>query len=333
MALALPRRAWTRRLAAFASVAVLVTAAACGASPSSAPAPEQRAASETPGASAPAPEAPTPTPSPTPEQLELPRGGTEIFPDYRLFGYSGAPDAPGQGRLGIGNLNKRVVEMEKRAKPYKGGREILPVMELIATTVHSTPGKDGMYRTRIEDKVVKQWLKTARKNEAILLLNIQPGRADFIDEVKAYEKWLKEPDVGLALDPEWAIGKGQVPGRVFGKTTGKELNGVAKWTADLVEENNLPEKVIVYHQLRADVVNKEGGLKEHEGVVLVKSIDGIGPPGAKVELYKRIMKDAPKFVSPGFKLFYEEDAEGASRLMTSKEVMALKPRPEYILFE
>lgn len=321
------------RLVALASVGVLA-ASACSPSPSSAPAPGQETtAVEAPEASAPVSEPAEPTPSPTPEQLELPRGGTEIFPEYRLFGYSGAPDAPGQGRLGIGSLNKRVVEMEKRAKPYKGGRKIMPVMELIATTVHATPGKDGTYRTRIEDKVIKQWLKTARKNDAILLLNIQPGRATFIDEVKAYEKWLKEPDVGLALDPEWSIGKGQVPGRVFGKTTGKKLNGVAEWTANLVKENNLPEKVIVYHQLRSDVVKKEGGLKEHEGVVLVKSIDGIGPPGPKVALYKDIIKDAPKFVHPGFKLFYEEDAEGASRLMTSKEVMALKPRPEYILFE
>ena len=330
----LTRKSLTRtrtRLAVLTTAGLLVSTVACGASPSESPAGGQESTAPAPVTSTQA--APSPTPSPTPEQLELPRGGTEVFPEYRLFGYSGAPDAPGQGRLGIGNLNKRVVEMEKRAKPYQGGRKIMPVMELIATTVHGVPGKDGMYRTRIDEKVIKQWLKTARKNEAMLLLNIQPGRADFIDEVKAYEKWLKEPDVGLALDPEWAIGKGQVPGRVFGKTTGKELNGVAKWTADLVAENNLPEKVIVYHQLRADVVGKEGGLKEHEGVVLVKSIDGIGPPGPKVALYDDIIKDAPKFVHPGFKLFYEEDSAGASTLMTSKEVMALKPRPEYILFE
>ena len=318
-------------LAVLTTTGLLFSTVACGASPADSPAAGKESSAPAPVTSTQA--APSPTPSPTPEQLELPRGGTEIFPEYRLFGYSGAPDAPGQGWLGIGNLDKRVVEMEKRAKPYQGGRKIMPVMELIATTVHSVPGKDGTYRTRIEEKVIKQWLKTARKNEAMLLLNIQPGRADFLDEVKAYEKWLKEPDVGLALDPEWAIGKGQVPGRVFGKTTGNELNGVARWTADLVAENNLPEKVIVYHQLRADVVGKEGGLKEHEGVVLVKSIDGIGPPGPKIALYDDIIEDAPKFVHPGFKLFYEEDSEGASKLMTAKEVMALKPRPEYILFE
>ncbi|REK89253.1 SDR family NAD(P)-dependent oxidoreductase [Streptomyces inhibens] len=34
----------------------------------------------------------------------------------------------------------------------------------------------------------------------------------------------------------------------------------------------------------------------------------------------------------GFKLFYEEDAQG-SRLMTPKEVLALRPQSEYVMYE
>lgn len=142
-----------------------------------------------------------------------------VFPDYRLFGYSGSPWSPGQGRLGIGKLDDRLVELERRAKPFLGGRKLMPIMELIATTVHGVPGKDGMYRTWEKDSVIADWLAAARRHKAMLLLNIQPGRAEFIDEVKHYERWLREPDVGLALDPEWAVGKGQIPGRTFGSTT------------------------------------------------------------------------------------------------------------------
>ena len=43
-----------------------------------------------------------------PQAQELPRGGTEIFPDFRLFGYSGLPGSPGMGRMGIGDLDERV---------------------------------------------------------------------------------------------------------------------------------------------------------------------------------------------------------------------------------
>lgn len=275
---------------------------------------------------------PTPTPTPTPAP-ELPRGGRSIFPEYRLFGYSGAPDAPGQGRLGIGDLSERVVEMEKRAAPYAKGRKVMPVMELIATTVHSSAGKDGMYRTRIDDAVIKEWLAVARKHDAMLLLNIQPGRADFLDEIKAYEKWLVEPDVGLALDPEWAVEEGQRPGATFGHTSGAELNECAQWVSQLVAKHNLPEKVMLYHQLNPGVVRNEKNLKPAKGVEMIKSVDGIGSPGAKQDTYNNVVKAMPKFVHPGFKLFYSEDVDTGARLMTPAEVMALKPVPEYVLFE
>lgn len=276
--------------------------------------------------------APSPTPTPTPAP-ELPRGGRTLFPAYRLFGYSGAPGAEGQGRLGIGDLDERVVEMEKRAQPYAKGRKVMPIMELIATTVHGSPGKDGMYRSRIDDSVIQEWLTTARKHKAMLLLNIQPGRATFTSEIKAYEKWLKEPDVGLALDPEWRMGPGEVPMKTFGHVKAAELNECAQWVSDLVAEHNLPEKVMLYHQLNEGVVVNEPALKPAKGVVMIKSVDGIGSPGAKVDTWKRVVAKKPKFVHGGFKLFYLEDVQTGGRLMTPAEVMALKPTPEYILFE
>lgn len=256
-----------------------------------------------------------------------------MFPRYRLVGYSGYPGAPALGRLGVGNLDDRITEIEKRAKPYAKGRTIMPILELITTVVQPRPGRDGLYRSRIDDSVIKTHLAAARRHKAMLLLDIQPGRADFLDEVKAQERWLKEPDVGLALDPEWAIGPGQVPGRVFGRTTGAELDGVARWVSTLVEKNELPEKVIVYHQLRVDIVQKEIGLKKHAGVVVVKSVDGIGSAGAKTATYKAVTKSLPSFVHPGFKLFYDEDRASGSALMPPRQVMALKPTPEYILYE
>jgi hypothetical protein len=247
-------------------------------------------------------------------------------------GYSGLTGASTLGRLGTGPLDQRVREMQQRGKPYAAGREVLPVLEVIATIVQASPGRDGTYRTRIGDDQIATYLKAARKGKGLLLLNIQPGRADFLDEAKAYRRWLREPDVGLALDPEWAIGPGQVPGRVFGRTTGAELNSVAAYLADVVEEEDLPEKVLVYHQLAPSIVRKESGLKAHRGVALVKSVDGIGVAAAKVATYKAVNRTTPDHVHPGFKLFYTEDAE-SGRLMSPEQVLALKPRPDYVLYE
>ena len=129
------------------------------------------------------------------------------LPEYRLVGYAGLTGAKTLGRLGTGPLDQRVRELERRASPYANGREILPVLEVIATVVQGSPGRDGKYRFRISDQQIATYLKAARKRKALLLLNIQPGRSEFLPEAKAYEKWLREPDVGVALDPEWAMDK------------------------------------------------------------------------------------------------------------------------------
>ncbi len=85
------------------------------------------------------------------------------------------------------------------------------------------------------------------------MLAIQPGRSDFVTEVKYYDKWLKEPDVGVALDPEWRLGEGQFAPEVFGNVTGDELDRTAAYLSAFVKAHDLPEKVMLYHQLRVDI--------------------------------------------------------------------------------
>ena len=263
----------------------------------------------------------------------MPRGGRDVFPRYRLVGYAGVTGASTLGRLGTGPLDQRVTEIEGRAKPYAAGREILPVVEVIATVVQGSPGRDGEYRVRLTDAQIAKYHKAARKHRAVMLLNLQPGRSESITETKAFQKWLKEPDVGVALDPEWAMDRGQRPGGVYGHTTGAELDEVARYLSGLVKQYNLPEKVMVYHQVARSVVRKESGLKDHDGVVAIKSVDGLGHPGPKKNIYWVVNKTTPKFVHAGFKLFYTEDRRHGGRLMTPNEVLGLKPPPEYVMFE
>jgi hypothetical protein len=279
-----------------------------------------------------------PAPSPQrkttkPAQATLPRGGRDVFPRYRLVGYAGVTGASTLGRLGTGPLDQRVAEIERRAKPYAAGREILPVVEVIATVVQGSPGRDGKYRVRLTNTQIAKYHKAARKHRAVMLLNLQPGRSEFITEAKAFQNWLKEPDVGIALDPEWAMDRGQRPGAAYGHTTGAELDEVARYLSGLVKQYDLPEKVMVYHQVARSVVRKESGLKDHDGVVAIKSVDGLGHPGPKKGTYRVVNKTTPKFVHAGFKMFFTEDRRHGGRLMTPQEVLGLKPRPEYVMFE
>lgn len=276
-------------------------------------------------------DAPTATPTPTPP-AELPRGGRKIFPEHRLIGYAGGRSAA-FGRLGIDDIDKRAAEIEDFGAEYTpDGKTPMPIFELIAVIAHPSPTDSGLYRTHEPAEVIDEYLAAARRHDALLVLNVQPGRADFLDDVQALERWLVEPDVGLALDPEWAVESSQVPGRNLGSTTGEELDSVASYLSDLVREHDLPEKVLIYHQFHIASVRDEKELRPYPGVALVKSIDGVGVPAEKVATWDRLTDDLPHYVRSGFKLFFDEDTQRGP-LMTADEVLELRPQPWYVLYE
>ncbi|WP_410671574.1 hypothetical protein [Amycolatopsis sp. cmx-4-68] len=269
-----------------------------------------------------APPAPPATPAPPPPNpLEK----------TLLVGYCGAPGSKALGRM-TGDLDAAGRELRRRTRDFPAGRPITPVVELIATTVHRTPGADGMYRSRCSDETVRDYLDAARALNGLLLLNIQPGRADFLPEVQAYERWLTEPDIGVALDPEWAVEPGVVPGKKFGRTTGSELDGVAQYLGRLAETRRLPAKIMIYHQVAASIVRDEAELRAHPGVSVVKVVDGIGAAADKKATWKTLMKTKPDHVHAGFKLFFDEDTRHAA-LMTPADVLSLTPTPSYVLYE
>ncbi|MFI1160028.1 hypothetical protein [Streptomyces sioyaensis] len=331
-----------RRMLAVTAAAGLGVLTGCGGAASRAdPAPK----ASPPGGSRSSPSAgtgaPGPSGSPTAQQParpakrrrpELPRGGRELFPRYRLVGFCGLPGAAALGRLGTGEPGQRAAEVEKVAHRYAAGREPLPVLELLATVANATAGPDGTYRSRTPAATIRRFHRVARDRRALLLLNIQPGRAAVLDEVKALRDWLVHPDVGIALDPEWEMARGQVPGDTYGRTDGHELTEVARYLSGLVEAHDLPQKPLVFHQVATSVVRAQSALRPQPGVALIKSADGIGSPGLKRGTWQRLVHDLPDGLHTGFKLFYEEDAQG-SRLMTPKEVLALRPQPAYVMYE
>ena len=106
------------------------------------------------------------------------------------------------------------------------------------------PGEGGCTARASRDAVIGRYLRAARSAKALLVLDIQPGRSDFFTETTRLERWLREPDVGLALDPEWRMGPAEVPGQVIGSVEAREVNAMSAWLAQLVERNDLPQKLL-----------------------------------------------------------------------------------------
>jgi hypothetical protein len=267
--------------------------------------------------------------TPTPKPKELPTGGRRIFPDYRVVGYYGAPQAAELGILGIGKPETAVKRLRKQAKPYaRKTRPTLLALELISTIVTAAPGETGLYRSHQPDNIIRRYLKAARKAKALLVLDIQPGRDDFFTETKRLKKYLKEPDVGLALDPEWRMGPNEIPGKVIGSVEAREVNATSAWLAQLVKENNLPEKLFIVHQFTDGMIENKASVKPREGLAMVFNVDGFGNPANKLSKWDIFTKQRPH-LNDGYKLFYKEDVN----LMSPKQVMRMKPRPDLVMYE
>jgi len=261
--------------------------------------------------------------------VELPRGGRTLLHDRRIVAFYGAPQDDELGELGIGSPASAARRLERQARRYaRPSRPVLPAMELIAVTAAAHAGEDGRYNTRQDDAVIERYLRAARRAKALLLLDIQPGRSDFFTEATRLEKWLREPDVGLALDPEWRMGPGEVPGQVIGSVEAREVNAVSAWLAGLVERRRLPQKLFLIHQFTDDMVD-DTQLRERPGLAMVLNADGFGTKELKRVKYHAFTSSPRRFFHKGFKLFYREDTD----LMKPREVLRLRPPPDVVIYE
>ncbi|MBA3746739.1 MAG: hypothetical protein H0W96_04495 [Solirubrobacterales bacterium] len=262
-------------------------------------------------------------------RAQLPGGGRRIFPDRRVVAFYGAPQSPRLGILGIGDPDRAAAKLERVARSYeRKTRPVLPGFELIATIANADPGDDGLFRTHQSHATIERYLLAARRAKALLLLDIQPGRGDFLSEAKRLERWLREPEVGLALDPEWHVGPGEVPGKTIGSVKASQINAVSSYLSDLVQKHDLPEKLFVIHQFTQDMIEGKAQVRRRPGLAVTMNVDGFGTPAAKISKYDAFTAEAARF-HDGFKLFYEED----SGLMSPAAVLALGPPPDLVIYE
>jgi len=266
---------------------------------------------------------------PEPRPAALPRGGRTILPDFRVVAYYGAPQDDELGILGIGSPRRAARLLERQAKPYaRRRRPVLPAFELIAAIVTSEPGAGGDHSMRQADSTIRRYLRVARAHRMLLLLDIQPGYAPFLEEAKALERWLREPDVGLALDPEWSMKPPLLPAQEIGSTDAATVNEVSRYLSGIVRRRHLPEKLLVVHRFTGDMIRGEHELERNPGVALVVNVDGFGDQPNKISKYREFTKDLPRRFN-GFKLFYHEDLN----LMKPHQVLRLRPQPDLVVYE
>jgi hypothetical protein len=259
---------------------------------------------------------------------ELPGGGRRLFPDRLVVALYGSPLTHRLGRLGLGPPSFAAEALRHQARAYAGARPILPALEVVSTVARGTPGPDGSFTNLLSEDVIEAYLAQARDLQGLLILDIQPGRRSFADEVRRYERFLKEPDVGLALDPEWRVGPGEVPGRVVGRVKAAEVNLVIDYLAAIVRRYDLPQKLLVIHQFTHFMIEDRHRLHIPPELAVTFDIDGVGKRAAKIANYEDLAA-GPKGSHQGIKLYYTRDVG----LMAPWEILGLEPQPDLVIYQ
>lgn len=262
---------------------------------------------------------------------ELPRGGLTLFPRNRIVAFYGNHTAAAMGVLGEQPPDQAYDRLWDQAAPYEvlGDRQVLPTFELIVTVATAGPGDDGDYSKWSSPDQIQPWLDAARRDGVYLLLDIQPGRSDFLTEVRRYETFLMQPDVGIALDPEWRMDADEVPGRSVGEVDAAEVNAVADYLAELVRTHALPQKLLVVHQFQTRMVERRDLIGNPAELAVLFHMDGHGSQGAKRNTYAAVSDSTGRWWN-GFKLFYDEDTD----MMEPAELLGtVQPIPDLISYQ
>jgi hypothetical protein len=254
-------------------------------------------------------------------------GGDSLFPENRIVAFYGAPQLPAT-IVGRKTPSAAASKLVSQAAEYGGvkRRPVIAAFDLIAVIATSSRGPDRKYRFRQDPFVISTYLERARAIGARLMLDIQPGRANVVAEVRALAPWLAQPDVDLSIDPEWNVGRKGVPGRTRGSIRARKVNRASAELQEMVDANALPPKALVVHQFRKRSVRKRRRLVERPDVDVALNFDGIGKPQAKKAGYAQLA--SPKLFN-GFSLFYRLDR----RLMKPRAVLRLDPQPDFVLYQ
>jgi hypothetical protein len=258
----------------------------------------------------------------------LPLGGRTVLPRYRVVAYYGAPGNAALGVLGHWSPDAAAAHIRRTAAQYGGfGRRVQPAMELIATVAQASSGPDGLYSAPVSQTAVAHYLAAARRHKMLLILDFQPGRGDFLPQVKQFASFLTDPWVGVALDPEWKVGPHQRPAHVIGHAPAASINAVSAYLAGIVRAHHLPQKLFVLHEFTLSMIPNRTAVVRHPELATVFHADGHGTIANKRAIYKYL--HFPRDAGAGFKLFLREDA----KLMTPLQVMRLSSRPDLVTYQ
>ena len=279
--------------------------------------------------SAPAPPAAPRAPGQS-DPLPSTRQSSRVLDTSLLVTWYGNPWSERMGILGRMKGETLAAGLKRQAAAYAAvtDKSVVPAYELVAVIGQPQPGRDGRYRRRESRQVIDRMLREARAAGFKLILDVQTGHSSVLAELSYLAPYLQEPDVYLALDPEFSMGNGGVPGQRIGQMHADDVNDAIAVLEYLQERYQLPPKVLIVHQFTMDMLPDKDKIWNSSALDVVLVADGFGSPALKRNTYSMVLRQHPLAYS-GFKLFYIQD----TNLLQPSQVLALTPSPSVIIYQ
>lgn len=265
---------------------------------------------------------PAPTPAPRPES---------VLANNQLIVFYGTPLASGLGILGMYSPDEaaqRVVDQAAAYDALNGDRGAKPTLDLIYALAMDEPTPNGLYIRYLNDETVQQYIEVAERYDLQLMLDLQIGRGNIAEEVRKIERFLINPRVHVAIDPEYAVGPEGAPILTPGQMSGHEINEVQRYLAELGARYNLPAKVLVVHQFMEETIVEGEVTEQIDGVELVLNMDAFGALHEKERKY-RYFASLPHAKRKSYNIFLKQD----ERTLTEAEVLELSPQPDAVFYQ
>lgn len=297
-----------------------------------------------------------------------------VLADNLLVTWYGNPHSNRMGILGERKGADLAAGLREQAAAYEKvtTRKVLMAYHLVAVVAQGAPGADGKYRRRESTSVMRSLLEEARANGFKMIVDIQPGWSTVAEEVAALRPMLAEPDVYLALDPEFSMiddreraeliraaararaeaapptksgvtekaapelppgGSRPIPGKLIGTMRASDVNGALDELDRIITEGHLPPKVLIVHQFTWNMLPDKQNIRRSSLVDVVLDMDGFGDRSLKLSTYRAILRQAP-MESTGFTFTGVKLFYKQDRnLFTPAQVVGLTPAPAVIIYQ
>ena len=250
------------------------------------------------------------------------RSPGSILPANRVVAFYGNPLSKRMGVLGEYPTEQMLAKLDDAVREWQRADPTTPVkpaLQLIAVVAQGSPGRDGMYRLRMDSALIEKVYGWAKQRNALLFLDIQVAKSTMQRELPRLMPFLSRPDVHSAMDAEFSMHyskEGMAPGKKVGQFDAKDVNWVSEQlrAARDREEPAARRSSSCIAGLKPMISNADK-ITLDPRVQVVMDMDGWGPPWMKFESYRDYI-DLEPVEYTGFKIFFHNDVKHHDPLLT-----------------